>query len=71
MLVLNGDQQFASFECGADLARVVRRGLPQSVSRARSKLATPQGDPWSALFASLAADGDGQHDAAAVLDPRS
>ncbi|HKW06783.1 MAG TPA: DUF1272 domain-containing protein [Candidatus Dormibacteraeota bacterium] len=68
MVVLNGEPPFASFERGADLARAVRRGLPPSVSRARSKLATPQGDPWSALFASLAADGDERHDAAAVLE---
>ena len=68
LLVLNGDPPFANFERGADLARAVRRGLPPSVSRARSKLATPQGDPWSALFASIAADDEELHDAGAVLE---
>ncbi|HEV2139608.1 MAG TPA: hypothetical protein VGT01_00320, partial [Candidatus Dormibacteraeota bacterium] len=68
MLVLNGDQPFANFERGADLARAVRRGLPQSVSRASAKLRTPHGDPWSALFARLAADDEQLHDIETVLE---
>ena len=68
MMVLNGDPPFASFERGADLARAVRRGLPPSVSRASAKLRTPHGDPWSALFARLAADDDHPYDISTVLE---
>src|SRR5579864_321016 len=68
MMVLNGDPPFASFERGADLARAVRRGLPPSVSRASAKLRTPHGDPWSALFARLAADDDHPCDISTVLE---
>ena len=68
MLVLNGDPPFANFERGADLARVARRGLPQPVNRASTKLKTPHGDPWSALFAALAADDEPAHDTSAVLE---
>ena len=68
MLVLNGDPPFANFEHGADLARAARRGLPHSVSRASTRLATPQGDPWSALFAWLAAEDEQPHDVTTVLE---
>ena len=68
MMVLNGDPPFANFERGADLARAVRRGLPQSVTRASAMLRTPQGDPWSALFARLAADDEHPHDISTVLE---
>jgi biotin operon repressor len=68
MMVLNGDPPFASFEHGPELARAMRRGLPQSVGRASTKLRTPQGDPWSALFAWLAADDPQPHDIGTVLE---
>jgi hypothetical protein len=67
MMVLNGAPPFANLERGVDLARAVRKGLPLSVSRASTKLRTPQGDPWSALFASLAVDHEHPHNISTVL----
>jgi hypothetical protein len=68
MMVLSGDPPFANPERGADLARAVKKGLPPSVSRASTRLRTPQGDPWSALFARLAADDEPPHDIRTVLE---
>lgn len=68
MMLLNGDAPFVNFERGADLARAVRMGLPPSVRRASTKLRTPLGDPWSALFARLAADDEPPHDITTVLE---
>jgi biotin operon repressor len=67
MLVLNGDAPFSKFERGHDLASAVAAGLPRSVARASTKLRTPQGDPWSALFASLAAENQPPQDIGTVL----
>ncbi|HSS61366.1 MAG TPA: DUF1272 domain-containing protein [Candidatus Limnocylindrales bacterium] len=68
MLILNGAPPFDNFERGAEIARASRRGLPQSVVRASSRLRTPHGDPWSALAARIAAEDDLTHDIAGVLD---
>jgi biotin operon repressor len=68
MMVLNGDPPFSNFERGPDLARAVTEGLPRSVARASAKLRTPHGDPWSALFARLAADAERPHDIGTVRD---
>jgi len=67
MLILNGDPPFDNFEHGEDIARAVKRGLPQSVLTASSRLRTPHGDPWSSLLAKMAADGETANDFAAVL----
>jgi biotin operon repressor len=68
LLILNGDAQFDNFERGVDIARASKRGLPQSVVRASSRLRTPHGDAWSSLAATIAADDEASHDIAGVLE---
>lgn len=68
LLILNGDASFDNFERGTDIARASKRGLPQAVVRASTRLRTPHGDPWSCLLAKVAADEEGAHDMASVLE---
>jgi hypothetical protein len=67
MLTLNAEPSFDNVERSADLERAVERGLPRTVSRAVARLRTPKGDPWSFLFAKLAADGELGHDFETVM----
>jgi len=68
MLLFNGEPPFSNFEKGPEFARVARRGLPQAVSRASTKLRTPHGDAWSGLFARMATEDGRAGDFATVLE---
>ena len=67
MLVLNAEPPFANFEKGADIARALKKGVPRTVTQASARLRTPHGDPWSALFARMAAENTRGHDITSML----
>jgi hypothetical protein len=67
LLVLNSGPPFDRFERGDEIARIVRRQLPDAVDRAISRLKTPAGDPWSGLLGLVAVD-EPPHDVATVID---
>jgi hypothetical protein len=66
LLVLNSGPPFDRFERGEEIARIVRRRLPDDVDRAISRLKTPAGDPWSGLLGLVAVD-EPPHDVATVI----
>lgn len=67
LLVVNGGPPFDRYERGDEIARIVRRRLPDAVDRAINRLKTPAGDPWSGVLGLVAAQ-DPPHDAATLID---
>jgi hypothetical protein len=64
--ILNGGVPFQQFECGEELAALVRTGLPPTVDAALTRLRTPSGDHWSSLLA-LAVQTGLPHDVTRLL----
>jgi hypothetical protein len=66
LLILNGGPGYERFERGEEIARIVRRRLPDAVEGAVSRLRTPAGDPWSGLLGMVARE-EPPHDLDAVI----